>query len=487
VTAKSQPERMDPALRKLAGILVVGAMAPLLDGTIVNVAIDTLGRDLRTPVSTIQWVITGYLLALAMAIPLTGWTMARFGAKRMWLASLTLFLAGSMLCGVTWSVGALIAFRVLQGVGAGLMIPILQTLLMQAAGGRQIGRLMATVSMPALVGPILGPVVGGLIVGSLSWRWIFYVNVPVCLAALVAAWRGLPADGPRGSGRLDLLGLVLLSPALATIIYGLSQVGEHGGFGHAAVVVPLAAGLVLLTAFSVHALRTAGEPIVDLRLFRSRSFAASSALLFLSGLSMYGAMLLLPLYYQQVRGQGVVAAGLLLAPQGIGSLLTRGALGRLTDRAGPRPVIIGGIVCTALGTAAYTQAGPHTSEFLLGASLVVRGAGLSAALMAVMVAAFQGLARAEIPHASSSTRITQQIGGSFGAAVLAAILERRVAGHGGGIGGRATAYGHTFWWAMAFTVLALIPALLLPRPDTRSGEPGGRADADRDGAVPSRA
>lgn len=452
-------ERLDPALLKLAGILVAGAMAPLLDSTIVNVAIGVLGRDLHTSLATVQWVITAYLLALAMTIPATGWLAGRFGAKRMWLISLALFLVGSVLCGAAWNVGSLIVFRVVQGMGGGLLLPILQTLLMRAAGGRQLGRLMATISLPALVGPILGPIIGGLIVGGSSWRWIFYVNVPVCLVALVLAWRGLPADDPTGERppRLDLLGLLLLSPALAALIYGLSRVGGLGGFEHGAVAGPLALGVVLLVAFVLRALRTGAGSIVDLRLFRVRSFAASSTLLFLSGLSMFGAMLLLPLYYQQVRGQGVVAAGLWLAPQGLGSLLTRRPLGTLIDRVGARPVVLAGTALTALGTLAYTQAGPHSNELLLALSLVVRGAGLSGATIAVMAAAYEGLERADIPHASSTTRIMQQLGGSFGAAVLAVILQRGLAGHGD-----ATAFDHAFWWSLGFTALAVPPALLLP-------------------------
>src|SRR5215217_1641536 len=254
-------ERLDPAVLRLAGILLVGILAPLFDATIVNVALDALGRDLDASVSTIQWVVTGYLLALGMAIPLSGWSVARFGGKRTWMVSLGLFLAGSVLAGAAWNVGSLVA---------------------QAAGGRNLGRLMAVASMPALVGPILGPVLGGLIVGNLSWRWIFFFNVPVCLAALVLAWRGMPAASPQGGQRLDVPGLALLSPAVAAVIYGLAQVGRHGGFADAAVVVPLAVGAGLLAAFAVHALRTREEPVVDLRLLRVRSFGASTGLLFLA-------------------------------------------------------------------------------------------------------------------------------------------------------------------------------------------------------------
>jgi EmrB/QacA subfamily drug resistance transporter len=448
----------DRSLGRLTVVLIVGVIAPVLDSTIVNVALATLGRDLHASVATIQWVITAYLLALAMAIPLTGWSVARFGAKRMWLLSLVLFLAGSALCGIAWNVGSLIAFRAVQGIGGGLLLPIMQTLLVQAARGRPLGRLMATVSMPALIGPIMGPVVGGLILGHASWRWIFSVNAPICLIALACAWWGLPADDTaRTAYRLDAVGLALLSPALAAGILGLSQIAVRGGIAYAPVIGPLVIFAALLAAFTAHTWRTRAVPVVDLRLFRVRSFSAASALLLLSGLSLYGAMLLLPLYYQQERGASVVTAGLLLAPQGLGSLLVRTRLGRLTDQLGPRPVILGCVLVTLLGTLPFAFAGPHTDEWLLAIALVVRGAGLSGIMLAVMTAAFHGLDPRQVPHASSATRIAQQVGGSFGAAVLAVILQRRLAG-----AGAATAFPHTFRWAAGFTVVALIPALLLP-------------------------
>ena len=328
-------DRLDRSVLKLAAVLVLGALAPLLDSTIVTVAIHTLGADLHASVATVQWVSTAYLLALAMAVPITGWSANRFGAKRMWIVALGLFLAGSMLCGAAWDIGSLIAFRVVQGVGGGLMLPILQTLLLRAAGRERIGRLMAVVTLPAMVGPILGPVIGGVLVGHLDWRWIFYVNVPICIAAIALAVRTLQPDPPATAARLDVVGLLLVSPALAAIIYGLSQVGDHG-FGHSAVLVPLAVGVLLLAAF---VLRRTAEPLIDLALFRTRSFAASTALMFLTGFGLYGAMLLLPLFYQQARGETVTAAGLLLVPQGIGSLLARtaGGLTRSPRSASGRP------------------------------------------------------------------------------------------------------------------------------------------------------
>ncbi|GAA1674645.1 MDR family MFS transporter [Kribbella yunnanensis] len=445
-------DRLDPAVLKLAAVLVLGALAPLLDSTIVNVAIHTLGAQLQAGVATLQWVSTAYLLALAVVIPATAWASTRFGAKRLWIVALALFLLGSVLSGLAWNAGALIAFRIVQGVGAGLMLPTLQTLLMRAADREQLGRLMAVVTLPALVGPILGPAVGGLLVGHLGWRSIFYINIPICLAAIALAIRVLPADEPAAVRRLDLTGLLLMSSGVAALIYGLTRTGPDGGFALLDVLVPMITGAALLIAYVA---RNPQHPLIDLNLFRTRSFAASTALLFLTGAALYGAMFLLPLFYQQARGASVVAAGLLLVPQGLGSLLARAA-GGLSDRLGPRPVVLAGVTLTVIGTLPFAI--PGTAYWVLAIGLVVRGAGLSAVNLSVMVGAFGDLRPEQIPDASSMTRIVQQLGGAVGAAALAVILQTWLSGHS-----PASAYAGSFAWAIAFTALAAVPALALPR------------------------
>jgi EmrB/QacA subfamily drug resistance transporter len=467
-------DRLDPALLKLAGIVLVGAVAVQLDATIVNVAIDTLGRELHAGLPTIQWVSTAYLLALALVIPLTGWSVDRFGSKRMWMLSLALFLGGSVLCGSAWSAGSLIAFRVVQGIGGGLLLPLMQTILAQAAGPQRLGRLIAAIAVPALVAPIVGPVIGGLILDSLSWRWIFFVNVPVCASALLLGWRYMPDHRARGEHPLDLLGLALLSPGLAAIVYGFAEAGTRGGFGESQVILPLTIGAALVAAFALHALRTRKEPIIDLRLFRQRSFTASAGLMFLAGLSIFGAMLLLPLYYQQARGQSALDAGLLLAPQGLGMMLALPIVGRLTDTTGPRPIVLVGMALATLGTIPYTQVGADTSELALGAALVIRGAGLGALFVPATTAAYRDLRNDAIPRATSALRISQQVGGSFGTALLAVILQHQAAAQAAaGSAGLAISFGRTFWWAVGFTALAFVPALLLPR-----GRPQPAAQAD---------
>ena len=468
-------ERLDPELIKLAVILLVGVVMVAFDTTIVNVAIDEIARGLHTSVSTASWTISAYVLALGVVVPVAAWASQRFGAKQIWMGALALFMAGSILSSVAWNIDALIAFRVLQGIGGGLMLPILQNLLVEAAGGRKLGHIMAVISLPTLFGPILGPVVGGLIISNLSWRWIFWVNVPFSVAGLVLAWRGLKRGIPHKNAYLDVTGLVLLSPGLAAILFGITQVGIKAGFDHAIVLGPLAAGLALLGVFALHALRTRRPPLVDLRLFKTRSLSASTASIFLSGFGVYGALLLLPLYYQQVRGQSALYAGLLLAPQGLGMLLTRSKAGSLTDRIGARPIVLAGVVLTMAGTVAYTQVSAHTNEILLGLSLVVRGAGLGAVTIPVMAAAYLGLRPEQIPHASSVTRIAQQLGGAFGTAILATILATQLHTHqAAGLAGQATAFASTFWWSLGFAAIAIIPALALPRQpkDPSSPNPG---------------
>ena len=393
---------------------MLGAFMVTLDMTMVNVALNTLARTFATSVTTIQWVATGYLLALTVSIPMTGWAIERFGARASWVASLLMFIAGSVLCGLAWSPSSLIAFRVLQGFGGGMLIPLAQTILAQEAGPNRLGRVMAVVGIPAMLGPVLGPVLGGVIVTDLSWRVMFYINVPVCLAAVAAAYRvampGKPAAGNKSPARLDVVGLALLSPGLAAIIYGLAEVGSHGGFTNPHVVVPIAAGAALLVSFAAHALRSR-DPIIDLGLFRSRGFSAASALVLLFTMAMLGMQLLLPLYYQQVRHETALDAGLLLAPRGIGMAVALFLAGKLSDRIGPRPIVLVGLLLSAVSTLAYTGIGDHTSLLALSVLLVVNGAGLGAALVPSLAAPYRGLRNDQIPRATSAIRILQQLGG----------------------------------------------------------------------------
>src|ERR1700685_302842 len=263
-------DKVDPKVIKTGLILVVGFIAVVFDTTIVSVALHTLVTALHTSVSTIQWVTTGYLLALGMAVPLSTWGLRRFGGKRLWMFSLAVFLIGSIGSSLAWNAGSLIAWRVVQGAGGGIMLPVLTTLIMQAAGGKALGRTGTIIALPALLGPLLGPLVGGAILTDFSWRFMFWVNVPFCLVGLFLAARHMPADTPdpaRPRPHLDLLGLALLAPGIAALILGLSNAGRAAGFTHFDVIGPLAIGVALLAGFTGYALRRTA-PLVDVRLLR---------------------------------------------------------------------------------------------------------------------------------------------------------------------------------------------------------------------------
>jgi EmrB/QacA subfamily drug resistance transporter len=465
----------------LGAVVVIGMILAILDATIVNVAIPTLGRDLETSISTIQWVMTGYLLAFASVIPLTGWLTARFGAKPVWIGSLLLFLVGSALAGAAWSIDSLIVFRVVQGFGAGLIMPVGQTILAQAAGPQRMGRVMSVIGIPMLLAPIFGPVIGGAIVDQVSWRWIFFVNLPLGLVALLLAWRLLPGAAPRHGGGLDVIGLALLSPGLALFVYGMSEAGATGGFGGRAFA-GVSVGLALVALFVWHAWRRGHAALIDVSLFARRGFAAAAGTNLFVGIALFGALILLPLYYQLVRGESPLSTGLLLMPQGIGAALAMPIAGKLTDEIGARIVIPVGIALALAGTLAYTQVGAETSYVFLGGALFVIGLGLGSTIVPSMAVAYQTVPREAVAQATSAINVIQRIAGSIGTALLAVVLQRSIAtnlpGLDGGIGalaalsraGRAQAaaalggaFGTAFWVAFGLVAVALIPALLLPR------------------------
>ncbi|MFD1815552.1 DHA2 family efflux MFS transporter permease subunit [Rhodococcus gannanensis] len=445
-----------------AMVLIVGGLAVIFDATIVSIALNTLAEDLRVSVSTIQWVSTGYLLALGVTIPVVGWAQARIGGKRLWMIGLIVFLVTSVACSLAWNAASLITFRVLQGVGGGVMMPLMATLaIQQVPAGANLGRLMATVSLPAALGPILGPVVGGIILTWGSWPWLFWVNVPFCLVGLALAWRFLPADGPPSRVKLDTVGLLLASPGLVGILYGLSNVNKDGGFARIDVWLPTVVGVVLLVAFALWALRRPDTALVDVSLLGRRAVGSSSAVLFLSGASLYGSMLLLPLFFQVIHGSDPLGAALLLIPQGVGALLSRTVAGRYTDLIGARIVAIVGFVVMGLATVPFALADADTGTVWLMVVLLIRGLGMGAVMIPVMSVAFVGLDRAEVPHASIITRLAQQVGGAFGTALLAVILESSIGG-ASTVEGRVHAFGTAFWWAVGFTVVATAICFALP-------------------------
>ncbi|MFI6516759.1 DHA2 family efflux MFS transporter permease subunit [Spirillospora sp. NPDC050679] len=480
---------LDRGVLAVAMVVVLGAIMSILDVTVVNVALKHLVEDFDSTLPTIQWVATGYTLALATVIPVTGWASARFGTKRLYMISIALFVAGSALAGMAWDDKSLIAFRVLQGLGGGMIMPAGMTILTQAAGPQRVGQVMSIVGIPMLLGPIAGPILGGWLVDDVSWRWIFYINVPIGAVALVLAFRILKKDEPKKAERLDFLGLVLLSPGLAMLIYGLATGAEKNDFGRGDVLGTTVAGALLIIAFTVHALRRGNtSPLIDLRLFKRRSVAAASGTMVLFACAFFGAMLVLPLYYQSVRGETAFASGLLLAPQGLGAMVTMPIGGKLTDKLGPGKVVLVGLSVVVLGVAGFAlQITPDASYWTLGLALFVMGMGMGMTMMPTMSAAMQTLQHDEVPRASTALNIIQQVAGSIGTAFIAVLLTTHMEDEGlpagGGLAAEAgagapklspeqiavfieklaNAFQSTYWWSLALLAFAFLPALLLPR------------------------
>jgi EmrB/QacA subfamily drug resistance transporter len=458
--------------------VVLGVTMTFLDTTIVNVALETLARDLHAPVSTIQYVATGYLLALAATIPLSGWTMERFGAKRVWIASLALFGTASLLCAAAWSAPALIAFRVLQGLGGGMIVPVGMAMLVRSAG-TDPGRVASLIGVPMVLGPTLGPLLGGLVVDNAPWRWVFWINLPLTLLVLVLATRARTAPERGGDpGPLDVVGACLLPPGLAGLVLGFAQTAEHGSVTTWSAWVPLLLGGALVAAAVRHALRTP-RPLVDVRLFLVPRFAAAVAVVFLAGASFFGAWLTLPLYLQVDRGASALQTGLLMAAQGAGVALVAPLVRRLTDRFGGGRVALGGIALGLFGTAPLTAVSGSTPYGQLVALLLVRGVGLGATLMPAMAAAYTSLHADQVPRGASVVNALHRVGGAMGGALAAVGLQRQLVRLPPRIGGGgtlpsssahlqphasellATAFAQSFWWVLVPLVLALVPGALL--------------------------
>ncbi len=476
--AKPEPLKIERHVWVISGVVILGMIMSILDTTIVNVALDTLSKDLHSSISEVQWVVTGYLLALAAVMPVTGWMARRFGAKRVYLVSLLLFTLGSIACGLSNTLVALVVFRVLQGIGGGMIMPLAQLIMAQVAGPQRMGRVMGVVSMPAMLAPILGPVVGGLILQNLHWSWIFFVNAPIGVVAIYLGWRMLPDTDSGEAGPLDRVGLALLPASAALSIYGISKLGSGAPFGSLEVLVPLVVGIVMGVAFCLHALRI-DRPLLDVRLYKNKVFAGASFTTFGLGAALFGAMILVPLYYQTVRHLSVIDTGLLNGPQGIGALIMMPIAGRLTERYGGGRIAIFGVSLLALSTIPLAFIGAHTSYWAISAVLFVRGISIGLGFMPAMTAAFAAMKPEQLSDATPQINVVMRLGSAVGVAILAVVLQRA------SVGAHtseelAHAFAHTYWWAFGIALLSLIPCLMLLKAERPRDTEAVAADHDEE-------
>src|SRR3954453_4084608 len=479
-------DKLDRDVLLVAGVVVLGAIMSILDITVVSVAQPTFQNEFDASPAQVAWTMTGYTLALASVIPLTGWAADRFGTKRLYMLAVALFTAGSVLCAAANSVEVLTAFRVLQGLGGGMLMPLGMTIMTRAAGPERIGRVMAVLGVPMLLGPIFGPILGGWLIDIASWHWIFLINLPIGAIALAYAALVLPKDSPTPSESFDFVGMLLLSPGLALFLYGVSSIPEAGTVWDTKVLVTAATGLALVTLFVLRSLfRSPEHPLIDLHLFRNRSLSVAVIAMSLFAIAFFGASLLFPSYFLQLRGETTLAAGLLLAPQGLGAMLTMPIAGVLTDKIGPGKIVLAGIATIVVGMAMFTQVGVDPSYVFLLSALFVMGLGMGATMMPIMTSALQSLKDHEIARGSTLMNITQQVAASIGTALFSVLLTNgfnasnavgrlRAAQEAGrqltspAVGGRAPAdmadaFADAFLVATVLVALCLVPAALLPR------------------------
>ncbi len=450
----------------------------ILDTTIVNVALFDLGVEFKQGVDSIQWIVTGYMLAMAAVIPLSGWIALRVGAKRIFIISAVLFTLSSLLCAMAWSLPSLIAFRVIQGVGGGLLMPVGQMMLAQAAGPKRIGRVMSIVAIPMLIAPVLGPMLGGFLVDGPGWEWIFLVNLPVGILAVVLAAKLLKPDQRGQAWKFDPLGVALMAIGIPAITYGLAETGSHGTITAPGAWAPIVIGIALTTFYVMYALRRE-RPLLNVRLFQNPGFSAASVTAFALGATLFGGMILLPMYEQGARMESAMMTGLLLAPQGLGAAIGAPIAGRLTDRYGGGIVAIVGLTLLTLATLPFTMLSATTPQWVIMVALLFRGMGIGASMMPAFAAAYASLNRSQIPDATSQLNVVQRVGGSVGSALLGVLLARKLGdmiSGGGSLAPRpgidiplpirermADAYAYTHWWVLGLGVVALLPAFVLFR------------------------
>ncbi len=464
-------------------MVILGSMMSILDTTIVNVALESLSRDLHSTLNQVQWVVTAYLLALAAVIPVSAWAARRLGPKRLYLLSIALFTLGSVLCGQANSIGELIAFRVVQGIGGGLIMPVGQMIIIRAAGARNLARVMGAIGVPIVMGPVLGPTLGGLLLDNVGWRWIFYVNVPIGIAAFIFGLRLLPSSPPEDAGRFDLPGLALVATGLVALTYGLAEVGSSTDNVLVHIVLPLASGVVLITAFVLRALRVE-RPLLDMRLYTNKVFRASAVTMFCFGAALFGGMILLPLYFQVVRHQDALVTGLLLAPRGIGAAVGTWTSGRATDRYGAGVAAATGGLITLVSTLPFVLIGSQTSYVLISIAMVVSGFGLGLATTPAMTAAFRSLRPDQINDAPPQLNILMRVGGSIGTAILTVVLQSHLTSAGHSVSAQASAFGSTFWWVVAFIAVAVSPTTILIAVDRQTARRDSSHDQPHDGTRP---
>jgi EmrB/QacA subfamily drug resistance transporter len=497
----------------LAPVLValIGAFMSILDSSIVNVAVPTIMNVFNAGPSDVQWVSTIYLLAMGVVVPLSGWLGDKFGFKRLYMASLALFVLGSLICGLSWDLNSLIIARVFQAIGGGMIMPTMMAMIYRIVPRDKIGGGMAIFGVSLMVGPAIGPTLGGYLVEYVNWRWIFTINLPIGVVGILLAWFVLPDFQSKHPGKLDLGGAFSAAVTLFCILLALSK-GEEWGWTDERIVLLFAVSFFALVLF-IYIELTAKNPLLELRVFKYRSFMMANLLVIVTTVGMYAGIFYLPLFLQSVRGLGAMQTGLLLMPGALASGLMMSVTGRLYDKIGPRPLVVFGVLMLGILTFQFHNLNMMTATTTIVVWATLRGMVMAFANMPAQTAALSDVPTELVGRASAISNIIRNVAGSLGLAALTSILTSRQALHGARLAwtlvpgdpvvastvsrigaalgggarghGKALAYlngmvGRTsfingiddvFVAAAVFTFVALIPAFFLKRGIVAPGKP----------------
>lgn len=456
-----ESHRLDPLIWKVGSVAVLGSFMAQLDATVVNVSLSSLAVQLHASLSVIQWVTSGYLLALALMLPLSGWLVDRIGAKRLYLACFSTFTLSSALCGLAWSAPSLIGFRILQGMSGGLLAPLTQMMMARVAG-KHMASVFGIAAMPILLAPLLGPTIAGLILQFANWRWIFLINLPVGVLALVLAASFLPRDHETAKRRdLDLIGLALLSPGLVLFLSGMDHASDRFGLGM------LAASALLFGFFFKWAKGKQEKAIIDLRLFKGKIFSAAATNQFVMNGVAFAGQMLIPVFLIRATGHSPSATGLLMGALGLGMMCGYPFVGRWVKRFGNRRVSTSGASLALLGTLPFVYLAGHGQNIpLLLCALFVRGIGMSAVGVPSISAAYASVKHDDLPMATTTLNIVMRLGGPTLTTICATFLAWRL-GSAGSLGtmqagGIQNAFTAVFLLLCAFHAVLIVVASRLP-------------------------
>ncbi|MCT2193736.1 DHA2 family efflux MFS transporter permease subunit [Paenibacillus sp. p3-SID1389] len=445
-----------------AWAIALGAIAPMLDSTMVNIAIDILTKDFQTTLDIIQWSITGYVLALAMAVPVSGWLMNQFNGKKIFVGAVVAFGIISVFVGFSWNVFSFIFFRLVQGFSAGIITTLMFTLLVKTAGPDYLGRVMAIVSTPMIFGPILGPVIGGFIVQWASWQWIFFINVLIVLISAPLMMRKIPNFEPfNRDSKLDVIGIACLSFMSAALIYGITKAADHASFNNPETLLWVGIGLALAVIYFAYNRFTNNQTVLPLNLFVHRSFLASSVGLFLANMAIMGPMLILPLFFQNFRHFTAIEAALALIPQGLGMLVTRPLIGKMIDRIGAKYVVIVSLILSLIGSVPLIFITDQTSMVWISLVLFIRGTSIGGINLPLTSDAYTGLNDHQLSESGVGINIIENLGASFGSAVIATVVATVVQGLQPTVANSLKGYHAGFLVSTLVLILIFIPGLFL--------------------------